>query len=112
MRRPLKYGNVPITVDGRRFASKREAERYQVLSIALAAGRIADLCCQVPFDLHAPGGEKIGRYVADFAYTLVAPGTATHGQRFVEDAKGVRTQLYIWKKRHVEAEYRISILEV
>ena len=107
-----KYGNQPVEVDGRRFASKREAARYQTLAMALAAGRISDVQTQVPFDLHAPNGDKIGRYVADFAYRVVAPGMAIHGQRFVEDAKGVRTPLYRWKKKHVEAEYGIEILEV
>lgn len=107
-----KYRNVPTVVDGKRFESKREAERYQKLALAERLGRITDLQCQVPFDLHAPNGEKIGRYIADFTYTWVAPGTATHGQRFVEDAKGVRTQLYIWKKKHAEAEHGITIIEV
>lgn len=107
-----KYGNHPVWVDGIRFASKRESARYKDLALASIAGRISDLQRQVRFDLHAPNGDVVGRYVADFTYRLVAPGLATDGQMFVEDAKGVRTQLYIWKKRHFEAEYGLTILEV
>lgn len=91
-----KYGNTPTVIDGQRFASKREAARYQLLKFSQDAGKITDLRCQVPFDLHAPGGQKIGRYVADFTYTWVAPDAAR--QHYVEDAKGVRTPLYKWKK--------------
>jgi hypothetical protein len=110
--KPRKYRNQPVEVDGVRFDSKREAQRYQSLMVAYKAGRISDLELQVRFDLHAPNGDLIGRYVADFTYRLVAPGMATHGRLFVEDAKGVRTPLYRWKKKHFEAEYGLRILEV
>lgn len=110
--KPRKYRNVPTMVGGKTFASKREANRYSELCLALAAGRIACLECQVSFVLHAPNGDAIGRYVADFTYRLKAPGLATDGQLFVEDAKGVRTQLYLWKRKHMLLEYGIVILEV
>ena len=107
-----KYRNVPTTMDGIRFDSKREAQRYQALTVAARSGRIKDLERQVRFDLHAPNGDRIGCYVADFTYRLVAPGLASDGQLFVEDAKGVRTPLYKWKKRHTESEHNVKILEV
>jgi hypothetical protein len=30
----------------------------------------------------------------------------------VEDVKGMRTPMYRWKKKHVEAQYGITITEV
>ena len=52
------------------------------------------------------GQSEIGKYIADFEFYL------PNGTRVVEDAKGVRTALYRWKKRHVEAQYGITIVEV
>jgi hypothetical protein len=85
------------------------------------AGQIWDLTLQPAFALHAvaapvdeltrfltPGASHhalVGIYRADFAYRT-ADGTV------VEDVKGVRTALYRWKKKHVEAEYGVTIVEV
>lgn len=103
--KPRKYRNEPVTVDGIRFDSKREAERWCKLVSAERAGAIQKLRRQVSFDLHAEGGRAIGRYVADFVYQR-------DGVTVVEDAKGVRTQLYRRSKKHLEAEYGIEIVEV
>jgi hypothetical protein len=109
--RRSKYGAVKQTVDGITFASKREAKRYQELRLLEKAGEIKDLVLQPKYSLHAPtrsfGRALIGHYVADFRYL--------EGPKFflvVEDAKGFRTQLYAWKKRHVEAEHGIAVREV
>ncbi len=62
---------------------------------------------------HARPDEVIGNYVADFAYWQVDPGRPILGDSLiVEDAKGVRTELYKWKKRHFELEYGLKISEV
>jgi len=109
-----KYHTVPLEVDGIRFASTREARRYGELRMLERAGLIRDLTLQPSFDLHAPNviaatrwarGQVIGRYRADFAYQTT-DGT------IIEDVKGVRTALYTWKKKHVEAEYGVRIVEV
>ena len=47
----------------------------------------------------------IGVYKADFRYRT-AEGVV------VEDCKGFKTALYEWKKRHVAAQYGISITEI
>lgn len=115
-----KYGAVRTEVDGLKFASKREAKRYQELRLLEKAGEIKGLKCQHPYDLFAPmlfrpvghpnafdrHPVKIGRYVADFIYY------DRQGTFHVEDVKGFRTPLYQWKKRHVEAQYGVTITEV
>ena len=106
-----KYGATRTTVEGRAFDSKREARRYAALRSLERAGAIVRLECQVPYVLHAVNlatGELTvtGRYVADFRYQWAASGLIA-----VEDAKGFKTPVYKLKKRHVEAEYGITILE-
>ena len=100
-------GKAARTVDGRLFASKREAARYVVLRTAERAGLIRDLECQVRYDLHAPDGTAIGRYVADFRYYWTETGRPV-----TEDVKGAKTDLYRWKKKHTEAEHNVTIWEI
>ena len=100
-----KYG--AVRTDG--FASKREAYRYRELRLLERSGIITDLECQVVFELHAPAATgtlaRVGRYIADFTYI-------ENGRKVVEDAKGVRTPLYQWKRRHFEIQYGMPITEV
>ena len=107
-----KYRNQPTVVDGVRFASKREARRYAELRLLEAAGQIRELELQPKFPLYAPtrGSSKpelVGTYIADFRYR-----EGPRGLLVVEDAKGVRTAIYRWKKRHVLIQYGIAIREV
>ena len=52
------------------------------------------------------GNPRDGRALfADFVYI-------ENGRKVVEDAKGVRTQLYQWKRRHFEIQYGMPITEV
>ncbi len=110
-----KYGAVRTTVDGIAFDSKREADRYQELKLEQTAGAITDLELQPQFPLHVttPEGTMvvIGRYIADFRYRRWDPIHACRGPLIVEDAKGVRTEAYKLKKRHVETEYGVVIRE-
>lgn len=108
-----KYGAEPTVVDGIRFDSKKEADYYRELKRREQAGEIYDLRCQQRFELDVKGqfaGEpltRIGAYVADFWYVERATDTVV-----VVDVKGVRTALYSWKKKHVEAQYGITVREV
>jgi hypothetical protein len=102
-----KYHNKPTIINGRRFASKREAKRYAELLFLQDHGNICDLQRQVPFTLFALGGGPVGRYIADFIYF------DTYTQKeVIEDAKGFRTALYRWKKKHFELQYGKKIVEV
>ena len=100
-----KYGAVVTEVDGIRFASRKEAKRYGILKIMLAAGEIADLELQPEFPLIV-NGVLVARYVADFRYRL--------GRKIVvEDvkSKATKTPVYRLKKKIVEALYDIEVIE-
>ena len=97
-----KFRNKPTEVDGIRFASKKEANRYCELKLLEKAGKIWSLELQPRFQLiHA--GELICTYVADFRYN---PGGV------VEDVKGVRTAAYQIKKKLMRILKGIEIQEV
>lgn len=103
-RRRNKFGAVKTQVAGVTFDSKREAERYRHLRVLEAAGHISGLQLQPAFDLHAPGGVKVARYVADFAYRDEAT------QRLVvEDVKGVKTPMFRLKAKWLKAEHGIEV---
>lgn len=93
MKRRSKYGARKTEAGGQVFASKREARRYVVLVTMERAGEIADLRCQVRYDLYGQGGllrSPSGRrlqYVADFVYER-------DGKTVIEDVKGMKTPLY------------------
>ena len=116
-----KYGAQSTELGGVTFASKREAKRFAELKLLEKAGEIWDLELQPRFPLvvASTSGQllqaasalagtfdgRIGEYRADFAYR-------SKQGRVVEDAKGFATALYKWKKRHVEKQYGITIVEV
>jgi len=100
-----KYGAVPTVVDGHHFPSIKEALRYGSLRLLERAGEISDLELQPSFTF-CYKGETIFTYRADFAYR-----DRHTGKRVIEDVKGVRTAVYRLKKKIVEAEYGIKILE-
>ncbi len=100
-----KYRNQPITLDGVRFPSKREANRYSELKLLLQQGLITELELQPRFKL-AVLGVHVCTYVGDFRYLDPRRG------RVVEDAKGVRTAVYKIKKKLVKILLGIEITEV
>lgn len=105
-----KYRNTAFVEAGVRWDSRREYRRWRVLWALSAAGRITGLKRQVRFPLTTVCREtgervKVGVYVADFAFH-------EGGKLVVEDAKGLRLPMYVWKKRHMAAEYGIEIVEV
>jgi hypothetical protein len=99
------------------FASQREHTRWRQLEILRDAGHITGLARQVRFTLTVIGlddkPQKIGVYIADAVYRECPHGRGwPSGPLVVEDAKGVRTELYRWKRRHFEVQYGIVIREV
>lgn len=100
-----KYRAQPTVVDGIRFASKREAARYQELKALETAGEIVSLKTQVVYRLRVYGTD-VGSYVADFVYAF--PDCRAF---VVEDCKGYRTPVYKLKKKLVKAIYGIEIRE-
>lgn len=100
-----KYNANRTKVDGISFASKAEARRYSELMLLAKAGQISALVLQPKYPLHVKDW-KIGHYIADFSYI------GADGKQVVEDVKGFKTDIYRWKKKHVESEYGISITEI
>lgn len=86
-----KYRAQPETIDGIKFASKREARRYGELKLLVRAHQITKLELQPRFPLIV-NGKKVCTYVADFEYI-------EDGERVVEDVKGMRTRDYIIKRK-------------
>ena len=104
-----KYRAVKVTVDGIRFASKRESERYQQLKRMVATGIITNLRLQPRFQIAdsctIQGRKRPPRYyVADFAYDR-------DGLPIVEDTKGMQTDVYKLKRHLMKTLYNIDILE-
>ena len=122
-----KYGSRKIEVDGIIFDSKKEAKRYQELSLLEKAGEIIDLQRQVKFVLIPAQYETIERYsktgkrlkdrkiciekecayYADFTYFDVNLDTLV-----VEDTKGFMTKDYIIKRKLMLHVHGIRISEI
>lgn len=118
-----KFNAKAVTIDGHRFDSIAESARYGELRMLEKAGRIWDLELQPKFPLCVPstsgylaraatavveGGQfRIGEYRADFKYQDGRTVPCV-----VEDVKGVKTAIYRWKKKHVEAQYGIEVVEI
>ena len=104
-----KYGNHKTFVDGIRFDSKREAERWCELKLLERAGEIKELKRQVRFELipaQKNGKWRATSYIADFTYKT------RYGKYVVEDAKGVRTDVYKIKRKLMLERYGIEVVEV
>ena len=102
-----KYGNTKIRVDGRLFDSKAEAARWQELQLLERAGEITELERQVEYELiPKQKEERAVKYIADFRYK------DHEGNTVVEDTKGVKTPVYILKRKLMLRVHGIRIREV
>ena len=101
-----KYGNKKVMVDGIKFDSKWESERYLYLKSLERAGTVKDLELQVRYNI-AVNGEKICAYVADFRYQK--QNKDGNWYEVVEDAKGVETPEFKLKKKLMKACLGIEI---
>lgn len=109
--KPSKYHNRKTVRHGITFDSVHEANRYDELRLLLKAGKIHDLKLQQRYKLvepqKAPTGEAVRAvtYIADFCYTR-------DGKTIVEDAKGLKTEVYKIKKKLMLERYGIWVEEV
>lgn len=124
-----KYKNHTITVDGIKFDSVKEANRYRELKLLEKAGEISGLQLQVKYllipsqfgrvpDERRPGGtkrvclEREVAYFADFVYRDKA------GNLVVEDVKGYRDPAsaayakFVIKRKLMLERYGIRVIEV
>lgn len=95
-RKPSKYRNKRVQVDGIVFDSIDESERWRVLCLLRDAGEISDLRYHQVFRLEVKGpfGTMVRKYEADFTYLDHA------GTLVVEDVKSPVTRQ--------KPEYRIK----
>ncbi len=107
-----KYKAQKITVDRKTYASLKEANRHCELMVLEKAGIISDLREQVPFELIPQQYDDNGKvcehackYIADFVYK-------ENGITVVEDAKGLKTEVYKIKRKLMLLRYGISIREI
>lgn len=102
-----KYKAIKTIVDGIKFDSKKEANRYIVLKHHKAQGIIKDFSMQVKYDLvpKTPIYREVS-YIADFVVTY------PDGSVVVEDVKGMRLADYIIKKKLMYFIHKIIIREV
>lgn len=126
-----KYNNQKIIVNGEKFDSKKEYERYCELKLLERSGHISDLKRQVKFSIipevreestefykKGPnkGQPKPGKlkyreryYIADFVYK-------ENGKKVVEDVKGCKKgaayEIFKIKKQLMAINYGIDVKEV
>jgi hypothetical protein len=116
--KPSKYRNVRIVVDGETFDSKAEAAYWQGLKLREKAGEIHGLQRQIHFPLYAPSMDEAGivlqdgsivvsEYIADFVWR-----EGPEWRLVVADKKGKRTTMYLLKRKWLELQQGIQILEV
>lgn len=107
--RTSKYNSKKTLYDGVEFDSKKEAEFARTLDICKKAtkpsDRVLEVERQVPYEIYI-NGKKIFTYKADFK-VLYADKSVK-----VFDVKGYRTEVYKIKKKAVEAQYNIEIIEI
>ena len=109
-----KYGNKKVVLDGIKFDSRREADRYAHLKVLERLGEISGLELQKKFVLVPAQRNKAGKvteraitYRADFYYF-----DKRQGKWVVEDAKGVKTDVYKMKKKLMRSVHGLEIMEV
>lgn len=100
----MKYRNVPVVVDDIHFQSKKEAAFYGKYKLLQKAGELT-FERQVRYDFII-NGVNIGFYKADFVLKWKS------GNIQVVDCKGVRTPVYMIKKKLMRALHNIVIFEV
>lgn len=98
MERRSKYGSKKTTYNGKKYDSKKEAQRAVELELLESAGKIFNLKSQVHIELFPAftyEGKKIRSivYVADFTYN------DPFGIHVIEDSKGFKTKEYLLKKK-------------
>lgn len=98
-----KYNNCRLEVDGMKFDSKKEYNRFNELMLMQSAGLISDLKRQVKFLLvEKSATESAAYYVADFTYNEGC-------RKIIEDVKSPITKknpVYILKRKLVKSIYK------
>lgn len=113
-----KYHSKTTVVNGIKFQSKKEANRWAELQLLERGGAIFDLCRQVRFELlpaqkDLKTGKVIERpvyYIADFMYKQKQSDGGI--RTVVEDTKGFKTADYILKRKMMLYMKGIQVIEI
>lgn len=107
-----KYRNKPTEVDGIKFPSKKEANRWKQLQLLEKNGEVRNIRRQVEYRLEV-AGRLICKYRADFVYEELRSEVKVGGVwlEVVEDVKGFSTPIYVLKKKLMRACLGIEIRE-
>lgn len=105
----MKYRNKITEINGIKFHSQKEANRYVHLRILEKANKIKDLELQPKIPLMV-NGKKIGNYIGDFKYFDIEKL-----EYVIEDVKSpiTKTPIYRLKKKILETyNPPIEIIEI
>jgi hypothetical protein len=109
-RKPTKYGNRRVEVDGIWFDSQAEARRYGELLLLQRAGQITDLQVhpRLAFEIE---GDTMFVYMPDFEYLDMVPPVPVY---VYEDVKQpfTCTAVYRLKRKLIERQHGITITEI
>lgn len=104
-----KYRNIQTEYNGFKYMSKKEAEYAMTLDSLKKASnkkdRVISFENQPPFPIFI-NGIKVFTYISDFKVFYA------DGRVEIVDVKGVKTDVYRLKKKCVQAQYGIEIIEV
>lgn len=103
--KPSKYRSRKVVVDGIRFDSKKEADKYCELKLLKKAGIIADFELQPEFELQPAYADKHGKKVRAIVYRADFKVIYSDGRQVVIDTKGYRTKEYQLKKKMLLFRY-------
>ena len=92
-----KYGNRKVELDGEKFDSVAERDRWTSLRLMERAGEIQSLRRQVRFHLFGASLTLVCDYIADFVYYR-------DGAQVIEDVKGVTTNDFRIKAKLMAAQ--------
>ena len=93
-----KYNAKAVVIDGIRFPSEKEGERYLELKMLEKAGKIKDLQLQ-PVFLLQEGFYYQGKAIRQITYRADFKYVDEKGRVVVEDVKGFKTDVYKLKKK-------------
>lgn len=100
----LKYGNRVTEVDGIRFDSEKEADYYWQLHWLMREGTVKSIELQPEFVLQ-PAYEVAGKKIRPIIYKADFKVTEASGHVYYVDTKGMRTQVYLLKKKMLLYKY-------
>lgn len=99
-----KFNNQKTDVDGIRFDSRKEAKYYEDLLWLQRTGTVKSIELQPEFVLQ-PAYEVAGKKIRPIIYRADFKVTEATGHIYYVDTKGMRTQVYLLKKKMLLYKY-------